>query len=64
MMASRSTAIDTARRNTGLLNQAYFTGSTSVADPLPGGRLFAVKRRLDLVQVEPEESVLISGPRL
>src|SRR5690606_9425857 len=26
--ASRSTAIDTARRNAGLLNQPYFTGST------------------------------------
>ena len=63
MIASRSMAIDTARRNTGLLNQAYFTGvDDAVADTLARRQLLASQRRLHLVQVEPEETAVHLGP--
>ena len=49
IIASRSMASDTARRNVGLLNHEYLTGSTNGSPDLLAGRGL-----LDSVQVEPE----------
>src|ERR1043166_4457962 len=58
IMASRSTAIDTARRNTGFLNQAYFTGSTYGSPIFLFGTCL-----LTLLRLKKKKFVLRPGPR-
>ena len=65
MSASRSIAIDTARRNTGLLNQAYFTGSTTLSPTLfPGGSFSPRSGGWTLFRLNQKNRLLFSGPTL